>query len=156
MFKTLMSGRIYFLVRCVLAGVFLYAGAGKLMDVNGFASVIGGYGILPVQLNLPAAVFLPLAEIVVAAGLICDLKGALFSYTVLLLIFMAVLAHGINMGLDVDCGCFAPGDPEGEAYHSLKEALVRDIFLLLGCIYLFLARRSGGFSSRSIMSLVGR
>ncbi len=156
MFEKMMSGRVYFIIRCVLAGVFLYAGAGKLLDVNGFATVIGGYGLLPDQLNLVAAIVLPLAEIVIAAGLVWDVRGALASYTVLLLVFMAVLAHGINMGLDVDCGCFAPGDPEGEAYHSLREALIRDAFLLLGCIYLYLMRRAGGFCSRSLMSFVSR
>lgn len=149
MIEKLMSRQVYFIIRCVLAAVFLYAGAGKLIDVQGFATVISGYGLLPGQLNYVAAVVLPLAEIVIAIGLLWDVKGSLSSYSVLLLVFMAVLAHGINMGLDVDCGCFAPGDPEGEAYHSLREALLRDAFLLLGCGYLYLLRRIKGYSSRS-------
>lgn len=156
MIDRIMSARLYFIVRCILAGVFLYAGAGKLLDVNGFATVIGGYGLLPDQLTLLAAVILPLAEIVIAAGLVWDVRGALASYTVLLLIFMAVLAHGINMGLDVDCGCFAPGDPEGKAYHSLREALVRDAFLLVGCLYLYLSRKFRGCRPRSIVSYAVR
>lgn len=156
MIDRIMSARLYFIVRCILAGVFLYAGAGKLLDVKGFATVIGGYGLLPDQLTLVAAVVLPLAEIVIAAGLVWDVRGALTAYTALLLVFMAVLAHGINMGLDVDCGCFAPGDPEGEAYHSLREALVRDAVLLAGCVYLYLARKSRGYRPRSIVSYAVR
>ncbi len=151
-----MSRQVYFILRCILAAVFLYAGAGKLMDVQGFATVISGYGLLPDQLNYVAALVLPLAEIVIAFGLLWDVKGSLSSYSVLLLVFMAVLAHGINMGLDVDCGCFAPGDPEGEAYHSLREALLRDAFLLLGCGYLYLLRRMKGYRSRSVLTLVAR
>ena len=151
-----MSRQVYFIIRCILAAVFLYAGAGKLMDVQGFATVISGYGLLPDQLNYVAALVLPLAEIVIAFGLLWDVKGSLSSYSVLLLVFMAVLAHGINMGLDVDCGCFAPGDPEGEAYHSLREALLRDAFLLLGCGYLYLLRRMKGYRSRSVLTLVTR
>ncbi|CCO23386.1 MauE/DoxX family redox-associated membrane protein [Maridesulfovibrio hydrothermalis] len=156
MFNKLMSGRAYFIIRCILAGVFLYAGAGKLMDVQGFATVISGYGLLPDQLNIVAAVVLPLAEIVIAAGLVWDIKGSLSSYSILLLIFMGVLAHGINMGLDVDCGCFAPGDPEGEAYHSLREALFRDVFLLGACAYLYFLRRFKGYRSKSIFAIVSR
>ncbi|WP_320006453.1 MauE/DoxX family redox-associated membrane protein [Maridesulfovibrio sp.] len=150
MLEKLMSRRVYFIVRCILAAVFVYAGAGKLMDVQGFATVISGYGLLPEHLNSFAALVLPLSEIVIGAGLIWDIKGSLLSYSVLLLVFMAVLAHGINMGLDVDCGCFAPGDPEGEAYHSLREALLRDAFLLVGCGYLYFLRRVKGYRTRSV------
>lgn len=156
MINKLMSDRVYFILRCILAGVFLYSGAGKLMDVQGFATVISGYGLLPDQLNLIAAAVLPVAEIVIAAGLLWDIKGSLSSYSVLLLVFMGVLVHGINMGLDVDCGCFAPGDPEGEAYHSLREALIRDVFLLGACGYLFFLRKVKGFRSRSVFALVSR
>ncbi len=156
MFNKLMSDRAYFIIRCALAGVFIYSGVGKLMDVQGFATVISGYGLLPGQLNLVAAAVLPLAEIVIALGLLWDIKGSLSSYSILLLIFMGVLAHGINMGLDVDCGCFAPGDPEGEAYHSLHEALVRDAFLLGVCGYLYFMRKAKGYRSRSIFALVSR
>lgn len=156
MIDKIMSGRVYFLLRCVLSGIFVYAGAGKLTDVQGFAAVIGGYGLLPDQLNIAAACILPLAEIIIAVALLWDVKGALASYTVLLLVFMGVLGHGINMGLDVDCGCFAPGDPEGEAYHSLREALLRDAFLLCGCAYLYLIRRVRGFRTWSVRSFVAR
>ncbi|NDV28404.1 MauE/DoxX family redox-associated membrane protein [Desulfovibrio sp. JC010] len=156
MVDKLMSKQVYFLIRCVLAAVFLYAGAGKLTDIQGFSTVISGYGLLPGQLNYVAALVLPLAEILIAFGLLWDVKGSLSSYSVLLLVFMAVLAHGINMGLDVDCGCFAPDDPEGEAYHSLREALLRDAFLLLGCGYLYLMRRMKGYRSRSMLTLIAR
>ncbi|WP_027720286.1 MauE/DoxX family redox-associated membrane protein [Maridesulfovibrio zosterae] len=156
MVNKLMSGQAYFIIRVLLSIVFLYSGAGKLMDVHGFAKVIGGYGVLPDQLNLIAAAVLPVIEIVIAVGLFWDIKGALSSYMVLLLVFMGVLAHGINMGLDVDCGCFAPGDPEGEAYHSLREALIRDFFLLGACGYLYFLRKVKGFRSRSVFALVTR
>ncbi|NDV22419.1 MauE/DoxX family redox-associated membrane protein [Desulfovibrio sp. JC022] len=156
MIEKMMSRQVYFILRCLLAAVFLYAGVGKLLDVQGFATVISGYGLLPGQLNYVAAVVLPLAEILIAVGLLWDVKGSLSSYSVLLLVFMAVLAHGINMGLDVDCGCFAPDDPEGEAYHSLREALLRDAFLLVGCGYLYFLRRVKGYRTRPVPILATR
>ena len=41
-------------------------------------------------------------------------------------LFMAILGYGISMGLDVDCGCFGPEDPESKAFHGLRAALYRD------------------------------
>jgi len=51
------------------------------------------------------------------------------------------VGYGLELGLDVDCGCFGPGDPEGRAYHSLRPALYRDTIMLAGIGYLFLWRR---------------
>ncbi|MEJ2158353.1 MAG: DoxX family protein, partial [Desulfobacteraceae bacterium] len=59
----------------------------------------------------------------------------------LLLLFMMVLGYGIWLGLDVDCGCFAAGDPEGGAYHGLRPALYRDAVMLAGMGYLILWKR---------------
>jgi len=51
--------------------------------------------------------------------------------------FIGVLSYGIAIGLDIDCGCFGPGDPEGEAFHSLRSALMRDCFMLAGAAFLY-------------------
>jgi rhodanese-related sulfurtransferase len=50
---------------------------------------------------------------------------------------MAILGYGIWMGLDVDCGCFGPEDPESRAYHGLRSALYRDFMMLAGVLYLY-------------------
>jgi hypothetical protein len=50
---------------------------------------------------------------------------------------MAVVSYGIWMGLDIDCGCFGPGDLEGEAYKGLRPALYRNLILSVGIFYLY-------------------
>jgi uncharacterized membrane protein YphA (DoxX/SURF4 family) len=59
-------------IRCLLAVVFLYAGATKLVDPKAFAALIDAYGIVPGPLLMPVAVGLPLLEVVAAICLIAD------------------------------------------------------------------------------------
>lgn len=115
--------------RLLLAFVFFYAGAVKIFDQRGFAVVISGYGLLPESLIYPTSVVLPIVEIFTAVGLVFRLPGSMVLIMVQLLIFLGVLSYGIWLGLDVDCGCFGPDDPE-QAYHGLKGALFRDMGLI--------------------------
>jgi len=131
------------LSRWVLSVPFLYAGITKLADPKGFAVVIDGYGLLPGFLVLPMALFLPLLEIIVATGLLFNVRLCLPVIAGLLIFFIAVLGYGIVLGLDVDCGCFGPDDPE-QAYHGLWSALIRDLGLLVPVLYLFWFQRRTG------------
>jgi hypothetical protein len=56
------------------------------------------------------------------------------------MLFITILSYGIWLGLDVDCGCFGPEDPEAQAFHGLRLALVRDIIMMLGIFYLYYQR----------------
>ncbi len=144
----------YLLARLALAGVFIAAGASKLGQVQDFAVVISGYGLAPQWALTPLAVGLPVLEIVAGLALIADLKGSLAVLTGLTLMFMAVLWHGVSMGLNIDCGCYAPGDPEAEAYHGLEQALLRDAGLLalaLWCYWLRYKRRIRPRSWRTLL-----
>lgn len=128
-------------IRIGLTAVFLFSGVTKLAEPRSFAVIIEAYGILPELLIMPVALLLPLLEIVAALGLISGRRGSLELMTVLMLIFMAVLAYAIYLGLDVDCGCFGPEDPEAKAFHGLRNALYRDVGLLAGIVFLFIRRR---------------
>jgi hypothetical protein len=66
-----------------------------------------------------------------------DLRGSLTLMAVLMAIFIAVLGYGLWMGLDVDCGCFGPEDPEGKAYAGIRPALYRDFVLAGGILLLY-------------------
>jgi hypothetical protein len=59
----------------------------------------------------------------------------------LLAVFIAILRYGISMGLDVDCGCFGPDDPEAEAFRGLRAALCRDLVMMAGVGFLYGWRR---------------
>lgn len=138
--RLLASETAYRMVRWSLGSVFIYAGGTKLLDVEAFSVLIDSYGILPDFLLMAAAIGLPLLEVVAAMGLIADIRGSLTAIGGLLAVFMAILAYGIWMGLDVDCGCFGPEDAESRAYHGLRSALYRDCVMLAGVLYLYVWR----------------
>jgi hypothetical protein len=89
---------------------------------------------------LPTAVFLSVTEVAAGFGLLMDIRGSLTIITGLLILFMAVLSYGIRMGLDIDCGCFGPQDPESKAFHGLWAALFRDMIMLPAIFYLYYRR----------------
>lgn len=132
---------LYTLLRWVLGGIFIHAGIAKLIDPQTFAILIEAYGMVPRPLLLPVAVTLPALEAAAGIGLLFDIRGSLPTVACLLGLFIAILVYGIRMGLDVDCGCFGPGDPEAEAFHGLRTALRRDLWMVAGVAYLYLWRR---------------
>ncbi|MCB2170858.1 MAG: DoxX family protein [Deltaproteobacteria bacterium] len=127
-------------VRWGLSLVFLYAGLVKLADPASFVVIIEAYGLVPEGLLMPIAVVLPTLEVLAAIGLMVDLRGSLTLMAVLMAIFIAVLGYGLWMGLDVDCGCFGPEDPEGRAFAGMRAALYRDFVLTGGILLLYVWR----------------
>jgi uncharacterized membrane protein YphA (DoxX/SURF4 family) len=131
----------YAIVRVGLALSFLAAGVIKILNPMTFAVTVDAFGILPGPLVMPVAILLPAAEILGALALIADIRGSLGLITLMLLAFITVLAYGLHMGLDIDCGCYGPGDPEAEAYAGIRGALWRDV-LMLACAAALYAWRS--------------
>ncbi len=121
--------------------IFIYAGTLKLLAPMTFAVLIEAYGIVPEMLLMPVAVALPALEVVAGIGLLLNIRGSLGVITVLLLLFVVMLDYGIRMGLDVDCGCFGPEDPEAEAFHGLRLSLYRDLAMLAGVAFVYAWRR---------------
>ena len=132
---------VYRFLRWSLGTLFIYSGVTKLLAPLTFAVLIDAYGLLPEALLMPVAVLLPMLEVIAGAGLLVDLRGSLAVITGLLLLFVAILGYGIRMGLDVDCGCFGPEDPEAEAFHGLKPALIRDLAMLTAVAFIYGWRR---------------
>jgi hypothetical protein len=129
--------RVYKMFRWVLGMVFIYAGGVKLLDPESFAVLIDAYGLVPDPLLMPVAIGLPALGVLAGAGLLFDVEGSLSAIAALLLVFIAILGYGIWMGLDVDCGCFGPEDPEAKAYHGLRTTLYRDLAMLAGVAFLY-------------------
>ena len=122
--------------RIVLAGVFVAAGLPKLLDPASFAQNIAAYGLVPQELLFITAILLIAAELATAAGLLLDRFWAVLSAGFLLVMFIGVLGYGIHLGLDIDCGCFGPGDPEHGVLDSLRTSFIRDVVLLIPVAYL--------------------
>ena len=132
---------LYKLCRWTLGGIFICAGGTKLFEPEVFAVLIDAYGIVPEGLLMPVAIGLPFLEVIAGFGLLCNFRGSLALITGLLVLFMVVLGYGIWMGLDVDCGCFGPEDPEAEAFHGLRLTLFRDLVMMAGVIFIYGWRR---------------
>lgn len=127
--------------RWALALIFLYAGIPKLISWYDFALVINSYAILPESLAIPAAFIIAGLEVVAAIALLCNRLEGLWGISALLLLFIGVLSYAIWQGLDIDCGCFGPEDPEHKAFAGIRTALFRDILLCIPVLYLFWYRR---------------
>ncbi len=135
--KTAAARVLYHVLRVLLIVVFLWSGINKAIAPQQFAEVIAAYGLLPGELVVPAALLLICAELLGALGLLLEWRGSLAAMTLMILVFLVVLGYGIYLGLDIDCGCFGPNDPEHLAFHDLRSAFLRDIFLLCACSYLY-------------------
>jgi uncharacterized membrane protein YphA (DoxX/SURF4 family) len=131
----------YRLTRWALGTVFIYAGIPKLLEPKSFVVLIEAYGLVPDLLLVPMAISLALLEVAGGVGLLFDVRGSLSVIAGLLVLFVAILAYGLGMGLDIDCGCFGSDDPEAEAFHDLSASLYRDLLMLAMVIFMFGWRR---------------
>lgn len=144
MTRLLASAWPYHAIRFVLGGLFLWAGVLKMDDPMAFAEVIEEFRLVPPGWVIPLARTLPFMEVIVGAGLILDVPGSRAGLIGLLLLFLGVLVIGISRGLDVDCGCFGPGDLGAEIFHRMEWAVFRDLVMLAGAVYLAWWRRGPG------------
>jgi uncharacterized membrane protein YphA (DoxX/SURF4 family) len=134
-------GRIVLVLgRLVLAAIFIFAAYAKMKpqaamswssasvrtSLSMFAMQVDSYQLLPPQFVSPAAHFLPPFELFLGLWL---LSGVLVRYsalttTLLLSAFFAMMVRTYRMGLEINCGCFGPGERLGMG------TLVRDGSLL--------------------------
>ncbi len=143
-------------IRVVLAGVFVASGSLKLLDPSALVVTIKALGLAPEGAALPLALLLAGLEVAAGLGLLLDLRFALPAITGLLLVFIAILAHALRLGLDIDCGCFGADEPEARAFHGLWTSLWRDLCFLAGAGYLLawkLAHRDWGRRLASVLSV---
>ena len=133
------SKGLYGIIRILLAILFLYGGAVKLMDPRAFARIISSYNLVPEVLLPFAAVGLPLLEVAAGLALLCDIRGGLAAVSSLLSLFLVALGYGIMQGLEADCGCFGADDIVGR--DGLRQAFSRDLVLLgIAVPFLYVSR----------------
>ncbi|MGC2351950.1 MAG: MauE/DoxX family redox-associated membrane protein, partial [Candidatus Udaeobacter sp.] len=92
----------------IVAGIFIYAGAIKVLDPVQFANDIDNYKILPWPVSVVLAFYLPWLEIFCGFALVVRLlyRGALSILTALILVFTLATVAAKVRGLDITCGCF--------------------------------------------------
>lgn len=140
-----------FLLRWLLGGAFLWAGAVKLTDPKAFARSIDAFGLVPEPLLPPVAVALPVLELLVGLAVLRRWRGGLPAMAGLLLLFLAVLGYAMGQRLDVDCGCFSLA--EQREHTSVQAAFVRDLLMLAGVGVLGLLGRRQNRLNQGIIPL---
>lgn len=128
-------------LRLVLGGLFIYAGAVKVVAPLDFAQDIRNYRLVGQSLSFIAAVILPWLEILAGAALILGVwrRGAALVVSGLLVFFIVLTAVTMLRGLDVDCGCFG-----SLSRKSGWGVILEDLGMLaMGLVLLFSAKRDG-------------
>src|SRR6266516_4988085 len=92
----------------IVGGVFIYAGAIKVLDPVQFANDIDNYKILPWTISVGLAFYLPWLEIFCGLALIMRrlYLGGLSILTALISIFIVAAIAAKIRGIDITCGCF--------------------------------------------------
>jgi uncharacterized membrane protein YphA (DoxX/SURF4 family) len=129
------SALVRLLLRVVVGGLFVAAGALKLADPTAFATEIANYHFLP-ALAPWLAVTLPPTEILVGATILAApwrwRRAASLAAMALLVMFTVAIVHVVRAGINVDCGCFGGNSGPVTAWTA-----ARDLVLLAAAAWLF-------------------
>jgi len=113
----------------IVGGVFIFAGAAKLLDPAQFAYSISRYRLVPSPLAVAFALWLPWLELLGGACVFFPRfrRGALAILLTLGVAFLAALVSAWVRHLDIGCGCF--GD-DAATHAPLEYAIGRDLLLI--------------------------
>jgi uncharacterized membrane protein YphA (DoxX/SURF4 family) len=130
--KILSNKYLLFIIRILIAFVFIYAGAEKISNPDDFALSISNYRLLPTASINFFAISLPWIEIVSGILLLFGISVKENSAIIFVLLSVFTLAIIISLfrGLNIDCGCFGNGTKIG----LLK--LGENILMIIGSLLL--------------------
>lgn len=120
------------LLRVVLAGAFIVAGALKIADPQAFLVDIQNYRMVPYPVAFATALYLPWLEVVLGLALLIPrtaIPSGLLLFG-LMTFFTIAIASAWWRGLDISCGCFGKSAVEGGPQYL--RAIVRDLLMLAG------------------------
>ncbi len=130
-----MGAKVIAVLRLAVAGVFLAAGVVKIWDfahtrsaTPDFTIAIQNFRLLPPDLAVLLAVYLPWLE-VTAAGALFARRLALGAAAAMLgmsTVFLAAIGSAWWRGLNIACGCFG----KDEAPTDYRMLILRDLALL--------------------------
>lgn len=131
------------LLRLGLGGVFVYAGALKIWNVQQFALDVHHFELTPWTVSLLVAVYLPWLEMLAGLALIVRRLplGASLAIAGMTLVFLVALGSAWARGLDISCGCF--GKEEEAMKTDFPQLMLRDGALLAVAVFLFRAEWRG-------------
>jgi putative oxidoreductase len=132
----------------IVGGVFVYAGAIKVLEPVQFATDIDNYKILPWPISVGLAFYLPWLEILCGLALILRrlYLGGLSILTGLVAVFLIATIAAKVRGLDITCGCFGHASQNW----NFPAHLALDLAILGALLALSLRVASGNRLQRAI------
>jgi putative oxidoreductase len=123
-------------LRILVGGAFLYAGAVSIHTPEQFSDSVAGYQLLPAQMINLLALSLPPFELFVGAVLITGRlpRVATLSGLILTIVFAIALSSALARGLTIDCGCFGHGKPSRA---GMWLSLGRDLLMGAALVWLY-------------------
>lgn len=120
---------LLFLLRTLLAFVFIYASVIKITNPSDFSQAIANYKLLPNNLVNILAIILPWIEVSAALLLLFGVSVKENSAIIsgMLVVFIIAIVISLARGLNINCGCF--GTVEGNEIGLTK--LLQNIGLLI-------------------------
>ena len=100
-------------LRIVLGAIFVYAAWTKLKDPWAlFAMAIDSYQVLPLRAVEWVARTLPWLELLIGVLLIAGrwMRTSASVASLLLLVFFSLMIRAYAKGMEINCGCFGPGE----------------------------------------------
>ena len=130
---------VWRIVDVVVGGVFVYAGALKVLDPIQFGLDIDDYKSLPWFVSVRLAFYLPWLEILCGLAVIFHVlyRGGLSILSALTLIFIGATVAAKTRGLDITCGCFGHASQNW----SFPQHMALDLAILIGLVALWFATR---------------
>lgn len=126
--------QLNFILRLILGGIFVYAGAAKIIHPAGFAADIGNYRMLPHEWIHLLAITLPWIEVAAGLLLIAGVwkRASALLITAMLAVFIVAIAQAVARNLNIECGCF--GTVGGRKVGLI--AIAEDLAMLAAAVWL--------------------
>jgi uncharacterized membrane protein YphA (DoxX/SURF4 family) len=125
--------RLLLLFRVVVGGVFVWAGALKIIDPLGFAQSIENYQVVSRELAFLVALVLPWVEVLSGAFLIFGLlrRSSALLISLQLAGFIGLVASALARGIDTSCGCFGSFSRRADLSLILTDAVLLALALTI-------------------------
>lgn len=139
------------ILRLLVGGAFVIAGALKIADPAKFALDVSNYRLVPHELINLVAILVPWIEITAGSLVLAGiwLRPAALVIASLTVMFFAVIVSALARGLNIECGCFGT---IGGKHIGLVNLAIDSTLLFLAAL---LARRSQGCPANEIFRVAG-
>ena len=100
------------LVRVLVGGLLVAAGALKVGHPTDLAVAIAGFRLLPAAVVAPLALALPYLELLLGGYLVVGLFTRIAAWIAVaqFVVYAAAIASAVVRHIPANCGCFGPGD----------------------------------------------